>query len=167
MVLPQIHSDPNILNSGRFTEATYLIIHHTNLENHSLISISIHSTINKQFFASSKTMAFLSATHISLGLQTKTPRDEKPKEIWGMPTPWVLPPAWCAGMGFSTLPTSLWCWKHQAKENNPHTHTHLFAAYISCGETHTNKKKGSKSSNIQIFKSGSRLHSMNHPAPKA
>ena len=37
MVLPQIHSDPNIVNSWRVTEATYLIIHHTNFENHWII----------------------------------------------------------------------------------------------------------------------------------
>lgn len=123
MVLPQIHSDPNILNSWRFTEATnYLIIHHSNFENHSIIPQSTQASTSSSSLHLYTTMAFLSATHFSLGLQQK--HHENQKEIWGMPTPWVLPPAWCAGMGFSTLHTSLWCGKHQAKENNPHTHTH-------------------------------------------
>lgn len=142
MLLPQIHSDPNILNSWRSTEATnYLIIHHSKFENHSIIPQSTQPSTSSSLLHL-KTMAFLSATHFSLGLQQKHHENQQKSEA-------CQPLGYCHQPGVQAwdFPPSLWCWKHQAKKKK----RFLLLQYR---ETKHTKKRGvqrvqtSKSSNF-------------------
>lgn len=176
MVLPQIHSVPNILNSWRFTEATYLIIHHTKCEDNRIIPISPQpSTTSSSLHLR---LWHFSVTFFHWDSNKKHHHENQQKSEACQPLGYCHQPG-VRMAGLYELAPSLHrstqsehsFFKIKLKALNTHFTLHSGVESIKRKNPHTfcciyNVKKHT-TKRVQSSKSWSTLHSINHLLPKA